>query len=171
MDILRNLIDVIYDQPPALIELYIWMEVVSFLIDHKFNDASQEEDCAKVVHKLMGLAVSYTIADKNFLEQTKPRVEQMVSNIREEFDQMVLETDWMDAYTKYASLEKSKAMKPLIGFPEWILDVKKLERHYQGVGVDYLNQDSTVYVYSTVQYSYRSVQLIICRTGSTPSKR
>nr|XP_029723125.1 neprilysin-11-like isoform X2 [Aedes albopictus] len=135
VDILRKLIDVIYDQPPALIELYIWMEVVSFLVDHKFNDASQEEDCAKVVHKLMGLAVSYTIADKNFLEQTKPRVEQMVSNIKEQFDQMVLETDWMDAYTKYASLEKSKAMKPLIGFPEWILDVKKLERHYQGLQI------------------------------------
>ncbi|XP_021712527.1 endothelin-converting enzyme 1-like [Aedes aegypti] len=81
----------------------------------------------------MGLAVSYAIADKTFLERTKPRVEQMLTDIRNEFDQMVLETDWMDAYTKYESLEKSKAMKSLIGFPEWILDDEKLEEHYQGI--------------------------------------
>lgn len=128
-----KLIDVISNQPLPLIELYIWKTVASFLVDHKFNKAVSEEDCAQVVHKLMGLAVSYTIADRDFLERTKPRVEQMVTNIRTEFDQMILETDWMDAYTKYASLEKSKVMKSLIGFPEWVLDVGKLEKHYRGV--------------------------------------
>ncbi|XP_021705843.1 endothelin-converting enzyme 2 isoform X2 [Aedes aegypti] len=127
-----KLIDVISNQPLPLIELYIWKTVASFLVDHKFNKAVSEEDCAQVVHKLMGLAVSYTIADRDFLERTKPRVEQMVTNIRTEFDQMILETDWMDAYTKYASLEKSKVMKSLIGFPEWVLDVGKLEKHYRG---------------------------------------
>ncbi|XP_029721735.2 endothelin-converting enzyme 1 [Aedes albopictus] len=135
VEFLGKLIDVVSDQPPALIELYVWGTVASFLVDHEFNDATLEEECAQVVHKLMGLAVSYAIADKSFLERTKPRVEQMLTDIRDEFDQMVLETDWMDAYTKYASLEKSKAMKSLIGFPEWILDDQKLEEHYAGLEI------------------------------------
>lgn len=133
VEFLGKLIDVVSEKSPALIELYVWGTVTSFLVEHEFNDATLEEDCAQVVHKLMGLAVSYAIADKTFLERTKPRVEQMLTDIRNEFDQMVLETDWMDAYTKYESLEKSKAMKSLIGFPEWILDDEKLEEHYQGV--------------------------------------
>ncbi|XP_062565122.1 endothelin-converting enzyme 1-like isoform X2 [Armigeres subalbatus] len=135
VEFLGKLIDVVSEQPPVLIELYIWGTVASFLVEHEFNDARLEEDCAQVVHKLMGLAVSYAIADKSFLEQTKPRIEQMLADIRNEFDQMVLETDWMDAYTKYASLEKSMAMKSLIGFPEWILDVEKLEEHYRGLRI------------------------------------
>ncbi|XP_062554630.1 neprilysin-4-like [Armigeres subalbatus] len=135
VEFLGKLIGVVSSQPPLLVELYIWTVVVSFLIDHEFNNVDTEEDCAKICHKLMGLAVSYTIADRSFLEQTKPRIEQMVTNIRLEFDQMVLETDWMDAYTKYASLEKSKAIKSLIGFPEWILNVQKLEEHYKGLQI------------------------------------
>lgn len=135
VEFLGRLIDVISDQPPALIELYIWGTVASFLVEHDFNEAVLEEECAQVVHKLMGLAVSYAIADKDFLETTKPRIEQMLNDIQKEFDNMVLETDWMDAYTKYASLEKSKAMRSLIGFPEWILDVKKLEGHYKGLQI------------------------------------
>lgn len=135
VEFLGKLIDVISEQPPALIELYIWGTVASFLVEHEFNKAVLEEECAQIVHKLMGLAVSYAIADQDFLEKTKPRIEQMLNDIRMEFDSMILETDWMDAYTKYASLEKSKAMKSLIGFPEWILDVKKLEEHYRGVNI------------------------------------
>lgn len=135
VEFLGKLIDVISDQPPALIELYIWGTVASFLVEHEFNEATLEEECAQVVHKLMGLAVSYAIADKDFIEKTKPRIEQMLNDIQTEFDSMILETDWMDAYTKYASLEKSKAMRSLIGFPEWILEVKKLEQHYRGVNV------------------------------------
>ncbi|XP_021705832.1 endothelin-converting enzyme 2 [Aedes aegypti] len=135
VEFLGKLIDVVSEKSPALIELYVWGTVTSFLVEHEFNDATLEEDCAQVVHKLMGLAVSYAIADKTFLERTKPRVEQMLTDIRNEFDQMVLETDWMDAYTKYESLEKSKAMKSLIGFPEWILDDEKLEEHYQGLQI------------------------------------
>ncbi|XP_062716400.1 endothelin-converting enzyme homolog [Aedes albopictus] len=136
VEFLGKLIDVVSDQPPVLIELYIWGIVATFLVNHKFNDATLEEDCAEVVQNLMGLAVSYAIADKSFMERTKPRVEQMLTDIRNEFDQMVLETDWLDGYTKHASLEKSKAMKSLIGFPEWILNVQKLEEHYAGLEIN-----------------------------------
>ncbi|KXJ69310.1 hypothetical protein RP20_CCG027799 [Aedes albopictus] len=133
---LGKLINVVSDKHPVLIELYIWGIVASFLVGHKFNDATLEGDCAQVVQKLMGLAVSYAIADKSFMERTKPRIEQMLTDIREELDQMVLETDWLDGYTKHASLEKSKAMKSLIGFPEWIMNVQKLEKHYAGLEID-----------------------------------
>lgn len=133
IDFLKKLVRVVSRQPIQVVELYIWGLVTTYIVSHEYNELETEEDCAKNVQTLMGLAVSYAIADKNFLEGTKPRVEAMLNDIRDEFNQMVLETNWMDAYTKYATLEKSKSMESLIGFPEWILDVKKLEEHYQGV--------------------------------------
>ncbi|XP_055640222.1 endothelin-converting enzyme 1-like isoform X2 [Toxorhynchites rutilus septentrionalis] len=135
IEYLKKLIDVISRESPAYIELYIWGKVVSFLVTNDFSRAYGEESCTESVHNLMGLAVSYAIADKDFLTETKPRIERMLRDIRTEFDQMVLKTDWMDAYTKYATLEKSKATESLIGFPEWILDIEKLEQHYDGLQV------------------------------------
>uniref|UniRef100_A0A8D8A0M2 Neprilysin n=3 Tax=Culex pipiens TaxID=7175 RepID=A0A8D8A0M2_CULPI len=135
IDFLKKLVRVVSRQPIQVVELYIWGLVTTYIVSHEYNELETEEDCAKNVQTLMGLAVSYAIADKNFLEGTKPRVEAMLNDIRDEFNQMVLETNWMDAYTKYATLEKSKSMESLIGFPEWILDVRKLEEHYQGLQI------------------------------------
>ncbi|XP_053690954.1 endothelin-converting enzyme 2-like [Sabethes cyaneus] len=133
---LLKLIDSVSRQSQAQIELYVWSRVASFLVDHELNDVESEQECAENVHRFLGLAVSYAIADQNFLTGTKPRIERMLREIGTEFDGIVLETDWMDAYTKYASLEKSKAMKSLIGFPDWIMDSKKLNEYYQGLRVD-----------------------------------
>nr|XP_029723135.1 neprilysin-11-like [Aedes albopictus] len=136
VEFLGQLIDVVSNQPPVFIELYVWKRVASFLMEHEFSDATLEEECAQVVHKLMGLAVSYAIADNSFLERTKPRVEQMLTDIRNEFNQMVLDTDWMDADAKYSSVEKSNNMKSLVGFPAWLLKKKKLEEHYAGLEIN-----------------------------------
>lgn len=133
VEFLGELIDAVSNQPPVLIELYVWRRVTRFLMEHQFNDATLEEQCAQVVHKLMTRAVSYMIAGNSFLERTKPRVEQMFTDIRDEFGQMVLETDWMDTYTKNASLEKSNTIVSFIGFSKLILDDKKLEELYAGV--------------------------------------
>nr|XP_019548120.2 endothelin-converting enzyme 1-like [Aedes albopictus] len=136
VEFLGQLIDVVSNQPPVFIELYVWKQVASFLMEHEFSDATLEKECAQVVHKLMGLAVSYAIADNSFLERIKPRVEQMLTDIRNEFNQMVLDTDWMDADAKYSSVEKSNNMKSLVGFPVWLLNKKKLEEHYAGLEIN-----------------------------------
>ncbi|XP_055543681.1 uncharacterized protein LOC129729211 [Wyeomyia smithii] len=133
---LHKLVDSVSRQSLAHIELYVWSRVASFLVDHELNDIESEQECAENVHRFFGLAVSYAIADSDFLAETKPRIERMLREIGTEFDRMVLETDWMDAYTKYASLEKSKAMKNLVGFPDWIVDTKKLEEYYEGLEID-----------------------------------
>ncbi|XP_058446017.1 uncharacterized protein LOC131427110 [Malaya genurostris] len=135
VEYLQKLVKALSRQSDAQIELYVWITVADYLVNNELNDVETEQACAEHVQKFLGLAVNYAISDKNFLVETKPRVERMLQDIRAQFERIVMETDWMDSNTKKAALEKSKAMNSFIGFPEWILDVEKLENYYEGLQI------------------------------------
>lgn len=71
--------------------------------------------CTSSVNKLMGYAVSYLILEDGFMENTKPKVEKMIENIRRSFNNLVNHAGWMDYDTKQSTLKKSQRMKSLIG--------------------------------------------------------
>lgn len=54
-------------------------------------------------------------------------------DIRAAFDTMVKELDWMDADTRLRAHRKLYAMRPFVGFPEWITNSEKLNKFYEGV--------------------------------------
>lgn len=81
----------------------------------------------------MGMAVSYGVADRGFLNQTKPKVQEMLDEIKEAFVDSVNQLDWMDKKTKQATLMKARYMVSLIGYPEWLYSPGKLEKYYEGV--------------------------------------
>lgn len=89
--------------------------------------------CASLTTNFMGMAVSYGVADKTFLNSTKPRVQQMLMEIKEAFVERVNHLKWMDKKTKEVTLEKSKHMTSFIGFPEWLFEPGALEEYYKGV--------------------------------------
>lgn len=57
----------------------------------------------------------------------------MLLDIRAAFDEMVTELEWMDAGTRARAHRKLYAMRPFVGFPEWISDPQKLDKFYKGV--------------------------------------
>lgn len=137
--------------PDVFIELYMWWVTVytmvlsttvevADLIDREsevFSTTtiyrSRSIDCATLVINFMGLAISYGIADKTFLNNTKPKVEGMLNDIKDAFVHRVGELNWMDKETKKATLEKTKEMISFIGFPEWLLDKMALEKYYANI--------------------------------------
>ncbi|XP_055614410.1 neprilysin-1-like [Uranotaenia lowii] len=150
---LKLLVDYLSKTPLVHIELFIWWTVVEELILHTTSEIRRLHSdyyratvsvegfttrtlyCTGAVNKLMGMAVSYAISDQHFLQNTKPKVEAMLRYIQEAFERLVRDTTWMDWKTKRSTLEKSRAMRSLIGFPEWILEPKKLEEFYDKVEV------------------------------------
>lgn len=148
---LENVVEYISKIPILEIELYIWWNVVEELVLHTVSNIrklhseyarkvtklegaiSRSEYCTGGVNKLMGMAVSYAVAKNDFLIHTKPKVINMLNNIREAFNNLVRETTWMDVGTKCSTLEKSIAMESLIGFPDWIIENGKLDRFYAGI--------------------------------------
>lgn len=150
---LRMLSEFLINSTTDEIELYIWWSVVEELIVHTTKSmrdlqvqysqsltslestVSRSLYCTGGVNQLMGMAVAYFVVDDRFLNETKPRVERMLKNIQESFDNFLSQIDWMDAKTKKMTLQKSNAMKSLIGFPEWLLNKTALEQEFHDVSI------------------------------------
>lgn len=151
---LQRIIQYIIDTPKVEIELYVWWTIVEEMVLHTTSDIRKLHNdyaksitnlegttprslyCTSGVNQLMGIAVSYAIVNPSFLKVTKPKVLTMIHNIRNAFDNLVREINWMDTGTKCSTLEKSHAMKSFVGFPEWILKDGKLDEFYGDISFD-----------------------------------
>ena len=159
IDYLENVVDYVTQMNETDLELFIWWSIVEEMILHTTSDIRKLHNeyaktvtnlegttprslyCTSGVNQLMGMAVSYAIAESDFLVNTKPKVTNMLSNIREAFNNLVRETTWMDDGTKCSTLEKSVAMQSLVGFPEWILEAGKLDEYY-----DYIKLNTSTHL-------------------------
>ncbi|XP_037943545.1 neprilysin-3-like [Teleopsis dalmanni] len=151
---LQTITEYLFDVAPEDIEFYIWLSVVEELILHTTSDmrllhteymrvmigtegsSPRSIYCAHAVNSLMGMAVSYSLADKNFTLRKLPKVENMLKDIRLAFEKLVRSTNWMDAETKRQTLQKSAEMKSFIGFPDWLTNATELNEYYEGVYVN-----------------------------------
>ncbi|XP_055301165.1 endothelin-converting enzyme homolog [Sitodiplosis mosellana] len=109
------------------VALYIWWKIVNEmvnLIEDHYDVSSQHlsAHCANEVNELMGIIMSYAIAQPDFHSATKPIVQRMMDEIRSSFHDLVEKSDWLSDETKARILEKSQAMKMNVGFPEWIFN-------------------------------------------------
>lgn len=151
IEYLENLVQFMANTTSAEIEFYVWWVVVEDLVLHTttairklHSDYSRKFMtvetgiprsiyCTGGTEKLMGMAVSFAFADKEFSDNIRPKVMQMINNIRESFNNLVRDISWMDDPTKCVTLEKSLAMRSLIGYPEWLRNGSKLDEYYAGV--------------------------------------
>ncbi|GIY12730.1 neprilysin-11 [Caerostris extrusa] len=95
---------------------------------------------------LMGLMQhlpqNFTVAVKGFSVtldlHSKPQkdgelasiVRKLVLDLSFEFEKLLLNNDWMDRKTQNAALDKLRAMKVNVGFPDWITDENNLDDYY-----------------------------------------
>ncbi|KAH0554291.1 neprilysin-4-like [Cotesia glomerata] len=141
------------DTPPATIARYVWWSVYSTIAPltlQKFRDLgfqfSQKvyglkektprwKGCTGNVNSNFGMALTYLYVQRHFNEQAKEKALEMLLDIRAAFDEMVTELEWMDIGTRARAHKKLNAMRPFVGFPEWIMDPQKLDEFYDGAEV------------------------------------
>lgn len=151
LEYLQRFVELFVDTPPLIVEFHLWWMVVEQLLPHTTTDlrklfsdymhkvthaegsTSRSLYCTRGVNRIMGMAVSYAILDQDFMNHSMPRVQQMLGNIRESFNGLVRQVNWMDDGTKCATLEKSMAMRSLIGYPEWLTEEGMLDEYYADV--------------------------------------
>ncbi|XP_073945970.1 M13 family metallopeptidase neprilysin 5 [Choristoneura fumiferana] len=140
--------------PPVVMELYIWIKVMEVMSVHTTSEvralfqrsydavkphrrppSPRSLQCASAVNDMMGMAVSYAIADQSFYNVTKPKIKTMLNEMKNALAHLVGQARWMDDDTKVETYQKIIQMKTLIGFPDWLLDEGKLEQYYEGVEI------------------------------------
>lgn len=73
---------------------------------------------------------------KNFKEEAKQAMKEMVRDIRAEFDSILDHIDWMDESTRVRAKAKLHSMKEYIGYPDEILDNWRLEELYKKLQIE-----------------------------------
>ena len=72
---------------------------------------------------------------KYFPEDMKVQVDEMVVNLRKEFNIMLDELDWMDSTTKASAHAKVEQMTPHIAYSKEILDTDLMNQFYKGLSL------------------------------------
>lgn len=136
-------------QSPEAVELYIWYTLLKDFWPYTTNrmrmmyeDISDPDPkyCTKVVKEMMGIALSFGIAEPDFLTKTKGKLQTMLEHIKTAFSQSILSMDWVDVQTKKEILDKVKKVTNQIGLPDWITNKTTLENHYKEVS--YFNSNA-----------------------------
>ncbi|XP_045161647.2 neprilysin-like [Mercenaria mercenaria] len=103
-----------------------------------YGTASSSErwkECVSYTEAHFGMAVGHMFVKENFDESSKTTVHSMIGNIRNAFNELLDELDWMDETTKELAREKANAIKEWIGYPDKILIVEKLNKLYENATI------------------------------------
>ncbi|XP_034947043.1 neprilysin-4-like [Chelonus insularis] len=150
---LQNLPQLLASTHPTTVARFVWWNIyatIAPLTLQKFRDLGFQfaqkvfglkektprwKTCTGNVNSMFGMALTHLYVQKHFNEQAKEKALEMLLDIRAAFDEMVSELEWMDTDTRAKAHKKLNAMKPFVGFPEWIMDAKKLNDYYKEADV------------------------------------
>ncbi|XP_013888080.1 endothelin-converting enzyme 2, partial [Austrofundulus limnaeus] len=88
------------------------------------------QTCIEKTDETLGFALGALFIKASFDNHSKAIAEEMINEIRSEFKQSLDRLSWMDDETRQAAKDKADAVYDMIGYPEFILDQKKLDDYY-----------------------------------------
>uniref|UniRef100_A0A1A9VUH3 Peptidase M13 N-terminal domain-containing protein n=1 Tax=Glossina austeni TaxID=7395 RepID=A0A1A9VUH3_GLOAU len=95
------------------------------------GEVSRWGQCIMWTNRNLGLAVGALFIKDNFDPRSKEIAFDMIRTIREAFNELLDENDWMDNPTRAVAKEKANAMNQLVGYPEVLTNVTALENVYK----------------------------------------
>lgn len=99
------------------------------------NQPPRWQSCVMQVNSNMGMAVGKLFVSKYYTKQSKDDTLHMTKYIREAFADILRDTTWLDPITTDLAIIKLAAMRLKIGYPNYILNRRKLNRRYSDLQV------------------------------------
>ncbi|XP_063410745.1 neprilysin-1-like [Mytilus trossulus] len=100
------------------------------------RDKPQWQKCVEYVNDRMGMALGALFIRDNFDEESKETALKMIHNIRDAFNELLEQNQWMDKDTKEVAKEKADSMNERIGYPDFIKNADKLNAKYEELHFD-----------------------------------
>uniref|UniRef100_A0A669CKC3 Endothelin-converting enzyme 1 n=1 Tax=Oreochromis niloticus TaxID=8128 RepID=A0A669CKC3_ORENI len=146
---LQKVSDLITKTNKSLLNNYMMMKVVrkmASILDQRFQDAEQRflevmygtkksctprwKVCVSDTDSALGFALGAMFVKATFAEDSKAIAENMVTEIKQAFEDGLKYVSWMDTETKKAAQEKADAIYNMVGYPEFIMNVNaKVDYH------------------------------------------
>lgn len=94
------------------------------------------KECISMTNNKFSISLGALYIREYFEPEAKFVATQMVDSIRDEFKEILRANDFMDNKTKQSAMEKVNAMASHVGYPDELLDDRKLEEYHKGIDVD-----------------------------------
>lgn len=156
------------------ISIYLGWRVLTHLLHHlplNFSIALEEyyrdsgyplqttkrwKTCINRINSAFGMVSAFLYVKEHFSIDVRNEVRKLILDLSYQFERRLLSNDWMDRKTKNAALQKLRAMKVNIGFPDWITDESNLDDYYIQTNMptmddDVLQNDLKLMEYTTIQ--------------------
>ncbi|ENN73974.1 hypothetical protein YQE_09430, partial [Dendroctonus ponderosae] len=136
-----------------IIHDYVLWRLVMSLSSHLIDDYQRERvefrkilqgvlserhrwsQCVEWTNKKLGMAVGALFIRDNFNHDSKETALQMIHTIREAFNELLADNDWMDNETRAVAKEKADAMNERIGYPKLITTKEQLKKEYAALNI------------------------------------
>ncbi|XP_033330133.1 neprilysin-4 isoform X1 [Megalopta genalis] len=148
---IQDLVNLLSKTSPRTIANYLLWRFVRHRVnnlDDRFQEAKQKfyyillgreqapsrwKNCVAQVNSNMGMAVGSMFVKKYFDEKSKNDTLSMIREIQRAFRELLNQTSWIDDETKELATEKVIAMLLRIGYPDFILQPKLLNKRYKDI--------------------------------------
>ncbi|XP_058795705.1 neprilysin-1-like isoform X2 [Phymastichus coffea] len=91
--------------------------------------------CVEWTNKKLGMAVGALFIRENFNQESKDTAVEMIRTLREAFNELLAENQWMDDETRTVAKIKADSMNERIGYPEFLQDPVELSKEYVTLNV------------------------------------
>ncbi|XP_076080957.1 endothelin-converting enzyme homolog isoform X2 [Mytilus galloprovincialis] len=91
--------------------------------------------CVDKTNTVFGFATGAMYVEQHFSESSRSEVQDILDRVLKAFYDNMPEVDWMDKETREKAQAKLKYITPMIGYPDWILNVTELDKYYENVTI------------------------------------
>ncbi|KAI5630580.1 VLP3p-5, transcript variant X2 [Venturia canescens] len=96
---------------------------------------ARTDECTSTVAERLSISVAAMYVKQYFKEDAKKNAVAMVADIRRQFYHILGRIDWMDEKTRVKALHKASAMVAHIGYPDELLDDRKVNEFYRNFDI------------------------------------
>ncbi|KAJ8360466.1 hypothetical protein SKAU_G00169910 [Synaphobranchus kaupii] len=184
MEYLPKVSHLINSTDKSILNNYMIMKVVRKMVsilDQRFQDAEQRffeviygtkkscrprwKLCVSDTDSALGFALGAMFVKTTFAEGNKAVAEDMVSQIKQAFEESMQHVSWMDPATKKAAKEKADAIYNMIGYPKFIMQPKELDKVFNDLEVV-----SDLYFQNVMQYYNFSARVTADQLRKAPNR-
>lgn len=143
--------------------------VYSMVVSGKQEQEPRWKECIDITSGSLPISVGALYVRKFFKEESKSAAVEMVNGIRVQFEQILSNVTWMDQQTKAAAMEKLNTMATHIGYPDEMMDNRKLEEYYNGLAINpdtYLESVLHMNIFGT-DYAFNKLRKPVNKTEWT----
>ena len=135
-------------------------------VSGKKDDTPRWKTCVGSAAGSFSTAIGKPYVLKHFNDESKEIMLEMVSDLRNEFESILNLIDWMDDETKEKAQKKLSTIKEYIGYPQEILENKKIEDLYKGLEIspDSFYQNSINMGFWSINYHWSKLREQVDKT-------